>query len=71
MKPIQEDVYNAVKAVAEEKRVSGHIRPRIIAEHSFCLPKNRCQQRSALKIGLFKINSVTLQLKTAINPLKS
>ena len=65
MKPIQEDVYNAVKAVAEEKGYQA------IFEHSFCLPKNRCQQRSALKIGLFKINSVTLQLKTAINPLKS
>lgn len=43
MKPIQEDVYNAVKAVSEE-RISGDIRSRFLSEYRLRLPEDRCEQ---------------------------
>lgn len=55
VQPIQEDVYNAVKAVAEEKRLHGNIRPGFLTEHRLRLSPYRCEQRSACKAGIFQI----------------
>ena len=59
MKPIQDDIYEAVKSISEGKRLPDGHRPGFVGKHHFCLSSYRHQQRSAVEVGFFQINLTT------------
>ena len=72
MKPIQDDIYNAVKKLSEERRLGKEFRRScILCQHNLRLASYRCQQRSAGETRLCQLMPENALVAARTSPVKA